>query len=298
MTVALEPGRFEKRVVGTLVKALFFRGRRAGPWPVPATLPHVKVRFRGNSGARLVGLHFTATQPRGIVVLAHPDRRYGKQWFIREGWVEWLLVNGFDALAFDFPVYGESHGGSTYLHDDVAAACRLARRLRPDVPVHVIGLSIGAFAAANAAPGLDFVESLVMESPYPTFEAWYSEAGGKGTAPAQNRLLGRLFPKTYRRIDAGANIGQAKPRRILVAGTREDEVTAIELTRKVAAAAPTDRTEYLELDGCKHLELFRDPRYRQAVLATLIGTAAKPATEPTTVPAATVRTHRAYTRAH
>lgn len=178
-----EPGTLEKRVVGALVKALFFRGRRGGPWEPPLGLDVSAVRFEGNSGARLHGWHVRHGAPRGIVVLAHPDRRYGKQWFAREGWLSWLHANGFESLCFDFPVYGESGGGSTYLHDDVAAACRLARRLRPGLPVHLVGLSIGAFAAINAAPRLDFVESMVLESPYPTFEAWYS--GGRPRATAR-----------------------------------------------------------------------------------------------------------------
>jgi alpha-beta hydrolase superfamily lysophospholipase len=270
-----EPSALEKRVVGALVKALFFRGRRGGPWEPPLGMDVTEVRFAGNSGARLHGWHVRHAAPRAIVVLAHPDRRYGKQWFAREGWLSWLHGNAFDSLAFDFPVYGESRGGSTYLHDDVAAACRQARRLRPGLPVHVVGLSIGAFASLNAAIGLDFVEGLVLESPYPTFEAWYDQGGRRGQADRAkghgkaNSLLGRLFPKTYRRIDAGANAPLVPARRILVAGTRDDEVTPIRLTRDVAARLPADRTASLELEGVAHLGLFQRPEYREAVLSIL-----------------------------
>lgn len=272
----VEPSAIEKRIVGALVKAVFFHGRRGGPWEPPLLLDVAEVRFKGNSGARLHGWHVRHPIPRGIVVLAHPDRRYGKQWFAREGWLAWLHEQGFDALCFDFPVYGQSGGGSTYLHDDVAAACRLARDLCPGLPVHLVGLSIGAFAALNAAPTLDFIDGLVLESPYPTFDAWYGggEAGkatgrakGHGTA---NALLGRLFPKTYRRIDAGANAANARARRILVAATRIDAVTPIALTRQVAAALPADRTRALELDEVPHLGLFQRAEYRQAVLDTLV----------------------------
>jgi hypothetical protein len=265
-----EPSPFEKRVVGALVKAFFFRGRRGGPWEPPLGMDVSTVRFAGNSGARLHGWHVRHAAPRGIVVLAHPDRRYGKQWFAREGWLSWLHDNGFDSLCFDFPVYGESGGGSTYLHDDVAAACRLARRLRPGIPVHLVGLSIGAFASLNAAPRLDFIDGLVLESPYPTFEAWYS--GGLDRAAGHGRLnslLGRTFPKTYRRIDAGANAGQARAKRILVAGTVDDEVTPIALTREVADRLPPERTTRFEAAGVRHLGLFSRPEYRQAILQTL-----------------------------
>ena len=265
-----EPSALEKRLVGALVKAVFFRGRRGGPWEPPLGLDVDQLRFRGNSGADLHAWHVRHGAPRGIVVLAHPDRRYGKQWFAREGWLSWLHAAGFEALCFDFPVYGQSRGGSTYLHDDVAAACRLARRLRPGLPVHLVGLSIGAFAAANAAAGLDFVESIVLESPYPSFEAWYSGGAGRAAGHgAANTMMGRMFPRTYRRIDAGANVARAKAPRILVAGVTDDEVTPIALTREMARRAPQGRTRYLELAGVRHLGLFGHPDYRAAVLATL-----------------------------
>jgi hypothetical protein len=265
-----EPSSAEKRVVGALVKTVFFRGRRGGPWEPPLGLDVRPVRFPGNSGARLHGWHVPHGAPRGIVVLAHPDRRYGKQWFARDGWLAWLHANGFESLAFDFPMYGQSRGGSTYLHDDVAAACRLARRLQPGLPVHLVGLSLGAFASANAQPVLDFLDGLVLESPYPTFDAWY--AGGSGRAAGHgtaNRVLGRLFPRTYRRIDAGANIAQSKARRILVAATASDHVTPVRLSRELSRRAPAERTRYFEAALPPHLGLFADPDYRAAVLATL-----------------------------
>jgi alpha-beta hydrolase superfamily lysophospholipase len=244
---------------------VFFRGRRGGPWEPPLGLDVSEVRFRGNSGARLHGWHSRHPAPRGIVVLAHPDRRYGKQWFAREGWLSWLREQGLDALAFDFPMYGRSRGGSVALHEDVAAACRLARRLRPGLPVHLVGLSLGAFAALNAAPGLD-LESLVLESPYPTFEAWYSGRGGGHERV--NALLGRLFPRSYRRIDAGANAARVRAR-VLVLASRADAVTPVALTREVAARLPAGRTRLLEVDGAPHLGLFQRPEAREAIRTAL-----------------------------
>src|SRR5688500_20321208 len=89
-----EPSALEKRVLGTLVRTLFFRGRRGGPWEPPLGMDVSEVGFEGNSGARLHGWYARHPSPRGIVVLAHPDRRYGKQWFAREGWRAWLHGHG------------------------------------------------------------------------------------------------------------------------------------------------------------------------------------------------------------
>jgi alpha-beta hydrolase superfamily lysophospholipase len=225
------PGRVERHLAGFLVRATLFRRRKAGSWEVPAGLPHRDLTFEGNTGARIAGRHFPAPHApaRGIVVLAHPDRRYGQHWFVREGWVEWLRAEGYACLTFDFSQYGRSRGGSTYLFEDLAAAARLARGLEPGVPVHVVGLSIGAFSAANASPDLDFIAGLVLESPYPSFGSWYAGDGHR-LGNAVMRGFNGAFPRTARLIQAD--------HRILVAATVDDEVTPVELTRQVARAAP------------------------------------------------------------
>ena len=265
------PSRTERRVVGWFVRSTLFRRRKANGWSVPAHLTHRDLRFEGNSGADLAGRHFPHPKPRGLVVLAHPDRRYGQFWFVKTGWIEWLHAQGFSALTFDFTNYGHSRGGSTYLFEDLVAACRLAHTLEPGVPIHVVGLSMGAFSAANASPELDFVESMVLESPYPSFNSWY-EGDGHAVGKAAMRLFDKTWPRTAALIQADRRIAASSARRILVAGSRSDTVTSIGLTRRVAAGAPTGRSDIFEADGIAHLELFeRVPAYRDAVLATLTG---------------------------
>jgi len=264
------PGPLERRLAGGLVRATLFRRRKAGHWEVPADLPYEDLTFEGNTGARIAGRHFSLAGAKGIVVLAHPDRRYGQYWFVREGWVQWLRANGYASLTFDFSQYGASRGGSTYLFEDLAAAAHVARDLEPGLPVHVIGLSIGAFSAANASPDLDFVQGLVLESPYPSFQSWYE---GDGHRLGQSLMQGfdKAFPRTARLIQADQRLRQAKARRILVVASRDDEVTPVGLSRRVAQAGPPGRTEYLELRGHPHLGLFRDEAYRAAILRTLAG---------------------------
>ncbi|MBI2076795.1 MAG: alpha/beta fold hydrolase [Euryarchaeota archaeon] len=270
------PSRLERRVVGAIVKRWF--GNRRAPLPeVPFDYDFEPIEFRGNGGARTRGRWFPLDGARGTVVLAHPDRRYGQHWFVRSGWIRFLQAAGYQALTFDFPMYGQSRGGSTYLHDDVLAAVDWAKG-RSSLPVHVVGLSLGAFAAANASPQMHDVESLVLESPYPTFNAWFARGPQRWAMDA----FDRAFPRTARRIQAHVNVANARPQRILVAASRSDRVTPIDLSRRVAAAAPPERTSYLELDGPGHLELLTaSAAYREAVLATLAGGApATPVLEP------------------
>jgi alpha-beta hydrolase superfamily lysophospholipase len=255
---------WERRAVGALVRAAFIHDRRGGPWPVPPGLAHEALALRGNTGASVAARWFPSRDGRGAVVLAHPDKRYAQHWFVREGWVAFLQGAGFDCLTFDFPAYGQSRGGSVYYPEDVLAAVEAARS-RARGPLHVVGLSMGAFAALNASPWMD-VEGLVLESPYPTFNAWYSRGPRRRAMDA----FDALFPRTSARIQGPANLARAKARRILVAAATEDRVTPVALSRAVAAAAPPERTTTLELPGLGHLALFREsPRYREAVLAAL-----------------------------
>lgn len=250
----------ERRLAGALVQTFWIRGRRGGPW-VPS-IKHSPLTFEGNTGARIAAHWFAAQQPRGAVVLAHPDKRYAKHWFVKEGYVEFLLANGYDVLTFDFTGYGESRGPATYYHEDVIAAARVAQHWAGGYPVHVLGVSMGAFAAANASPQLGFVRSLVLEAPYPSFNAWY----GKGAGYQAMRAFDALFPRSGRAIKADRNIVDAKPGRILIACSPQDEVTPAALSKRVAAANP--RAELLEVDA-PHLGFLQSEKYRAALLEAL-----------------------------
>lgn len=258
------PSALERRLTGAIIRTLWLRDRRGGPWFPPAHLKHTPVRFEGNTGASVAGTWFPAERPRGAVVLAHPDRRYAKHWFVKEGYVELLLSEGYDVLTFDFTGYGESHGPATYYHEDVLAAARFAQHWAGGYPVHVVGVSMGAFAAANASPRLDFVRSMVLESPYPSFNAWYS----KGPSYHAMRAFDAVFPASGRSIKADRNFARAAPERLLVAYSPRDDVTRPELSRAVADANP--KAALLEVDA-PHLGFLENTRYREALLATLAG---------------------------
>jgi pimeloyl-ACP methyl ester carboxylesterase len=254
----------ERRRVNRIWR-LLTRDRRGGPWPIPDWLPHEAFRFRGNGGADISARWFPAADAQGTVLLLHPDRRYAQHWFVNAGWIDALHARGYNALTFDFPHYGLSRGGGYYYLEDVLTAAEEAQRRTPHLPLHMIGLSLGAFGAANASPLVD-VHGLVLESPYPSFGAWYKRGPLRWAVDA----LERAAPMTASFIHADQSLARTRARRILVAATRDDDVTPPRLTRQVADAGPADRTTYLEVDGVPHLELFaQSAAYRDAVWSTL-----------------------------
>lgn len=251
--------------MGAIVKTLFHRGRKGARWSASPALAPRAVEIPSFDGATLSGTWFACGSPRGAVLLAHPDRRYGQHWFVREGWVHLLRAHGYEALTFDFPGYGGSRGPPTYHHEHVLAAARVAHEHAGGLPLHAVGLSLGAFAIANAAPRLD-AESLVLESPYPSFNAWY----GRGAAKWAMDFFDGVFPRTSASIQADRNLARARARRILVALAEEDEVTAPRLTEAMVERLPPGRARLVRVPGARHLEPFAaSAGYRAAILATL-----------------------------
>jgi alpha-beta hydrolase superfamily lysophospholipase len=253
---------WERRTAGWIVQRLWLRDRRGGPWDPPSDLDWEDVRFTGNTGARIAGRYFRALNAKGVVVTAHPDKRYAGHWFVRTGWVHLLTRSGLDVLTFDLTGYGNSHGPATYYAEDIHHAIRYIRRTRGDLPVHVFGVSMGAFAAAIASPWMHDVDGLVLESPYPNIARWY----GGGLGAVVSRAFDAVFRKTGRLLQADKRIKNAAAKRILVAASAVDDITPATLSKTVAQNAPADRTRYIELDEAPHLHLYESDDYRRAVL--------------------------------
>ncbi|HWH08491.1 MAG TPA: hypothetical protein VNX21_04770, partial [Candidatus Thermoplasmatota archaeon] len=129
----------------------------------------------------------------------------------------------------------------------------------------VVGVSMGAFAAANASPRMPWVESLTLESPYPSFNAWY---GGRREARIM-AWFDRAFPRSSAAIQADRNVAYAVQKRVLVAYAERDDVTPPSLSRAVGERAPRDRTVVLPVAGVPHLGLIDAPEYREALLKHL-----------------------------
>ncbi len=254
----------ERRVVGWIVQRLWLGNRRGGPWDPPPDLEWDDISFPGNTGARITGRYFKSNRPRGVVVAVHPDKRYGGHWFVRIGWVHHLTRAGLDVLTFDLTGYGGSQGPSTYYAEDVHCAIRFATKRNGHLPVHVFGVSVGAYAAAIASPWMENVEGLVLESPYPDTTAWY----GAGIGALISRMFNAVFRKTARYLQADNRIQNSAARQILVVASTDDTVTPPHLSRRVAQSAPTGRTRYLELTGFQHLGFHDSEEYKEAVLRT------------------------------
>lgn len=258
--------RWERLAINRLIPLAFGMDRRAGPWADGPVAERIVVE--STHGTRLLARWYPtpAATPKGVVVAIHPDKRYGGHYFVRSPWLELLHEAGLDVVTFDLPGYGPEAEGHPYYHEHAAAVIGAVRHHAGALPVHVLGVSLGAYVAVNALALLapDEVSGVVLESPYPTFRAWY----GAGPFAALLGLFERTFRRTYRAIDAERNAAELRAARVLVGIAGGDEVTTPTLSQRVARALP-EGARVLEIEGLGHLQLVgASATFREAVLET------------------------------
>ena len=117
-------------------------------------------RTVNNGPIELHGWHFNTTKPlRGTIIYLHgvSDNKYSS-----ENMAKLFTPLGFDVLAYDSRGHGESGGEfctyGYYEKEDVALIAQQAR----SGPLTLIGSSMGAAVAMQAAPLLPNVESIVL----------------------------------------------------------------------------------------------------------------------------------------
>lgn len=165
----------------------------------PSWLDAKVIRFSSDSGSTIHGWLAAAAEPRAAIVLLHPVRGNRRSML---GRARFLTDSGLSVLLIDLQAHGESGGDQiTFGHLeslDAAAAVSYMRDSTPDVPLLVLGASLGGAAALLADPRLP-VDGLIVEAVYPTVEI-----------AVRNRL--RIRMGRFGELFAPMLLAQLKPR--------------------------------------------------------------------------------------
>lgn len=245
---------------------------RVGPPPVDLGAEVVQVPVP--IGPPLAAWYVPAPEGAPGVVLLHgvTDSRLrlvGRARLLRDA--------GYAVLLVDLPGHGESPGdrigyGWPERHAAVASVVAL-RRLRPDAPVGVVGISLGGAAATLAGPALD-ADAVALEMVYPSFRAAVGNRVRRYTGPLAAvltpALVGQARPRigvpadSLRPVAAIARLGAP----VLVIGGAEDPFTPAAETEALYAAA-ADPKELWMVEGGGHEDLLEvaPEAYRQRVVA-------------------------------
>lgn len=238
-------------------------------------LPIESISLPSKSGSTISGWHIRSQLSKGVVVLLHGIRANRLDMLDR---ARFLSNEGYSIVMIDLQAHGESKGESItlgYLEKfDVEAAITFARKVHPQEPVGVIGVSLGAASAVLASP-LN-VDALILESMYPDIKsAIYNRVrtrlGVFATLPAE-LLLAQLgprlgiLPSDLRPIDLIKHVGSPV---YIISGTFDTHTKASE-SHLLFDLAPNPKEIWL-VEGAGHVDLyeFSGGAYADSVLRFL-----------------------------
>jgi alpha-beta hydrolase superfamily lysophospholipase len=246
------------------------------PVAMPENLAVESVSFPSNSGATIHGWLVESETNRAVVILQHGI--HGSRADV-VGRARFLSAAGYAVLMFDFQSHGESIGSHItfgYLESrDAQAAVAFAKARFPGKPIGVIGLSLGAAAAALAEPPLE-VQAFVFEMMYPTVvEATKDRIAMRFGPPG--RLLSPLLTAQLKwRIGCTTddlrpivNVGKISAPKLFIAGTEDRDTTLAESKEIFAHAA--EPKMFTPFEGARHEDLltFAPDQYKRIILEFL-----------------------------
>jgi len=140
--------------------------------PIPPDVCAEDVYFSSRDGTRLHGLHMAGRPGCPVLLLCHG---YFKS--VAEPFELACQLNrlGYQVLLIDFRACGLSGGRFTTLGYrevfDVLGAVDYLRARLGDLPIGVLGISMGAVAAIMAAAGCPHIKAMVVDSAYADLES-------------------------------------------------------------------------------------------------------------------------------
>ena len=145
-----EIGRFETACIKVMMPVLF---RSVYGWRNKDAAAEQGERFdiHGVDGSILKAIRFTTARApaKGIVLLCHPFLKYGMDYFVKNNYHEWLNDAGYDVVAFNFKGFGTSSVSGIAFSDDVQSAAQWIAERQPELPLHLLGVSFGAYHSVH-----------------------------------------------------------------------------------------------------------------------------------------------------
>lgn len=223
--------------------------------------PQVEMEFESLDGLRLKGWWIPADEPTGVAVLSH-GYIMNRSELATVAYTLWR--QGVSCLLIDFRAHGRSEAATCTMgyseRQDVIAAARWARAKAPDLPLVLIGSSMGSAASAFAlAEDPTIADALVLDSSYSRLASasigWWRFLGGKVLAffLAPVALVAipfvRLNPFL---VDVGKALEEIDKPVLILHGTADKLATPKEAKRNFARCKGA--CEIVWLEGCDHAE--------------------------------------------
>ncbi|MGK0252388.1 MAG: alpha-beta hydrolase superfamily lysophospholipase, partial [Gammaproteobacteria bacterium] len=126
--------------------------------------PFEEVFLDGDDAASLNGIHFRATDPKGVILYFHGNAGDLQRW----GEITQSFVPlGYSVIVMDYRNYGKSRGlmSEQVLYDDADTWYAFAKAQYPQTPIALYGRSLGTTFAAYLGSRHE-TKNVILETPF------------------------------------------------------------------------------------------------------------------------------------
>ena len=247
--------------------------------PADYGLSYEEVTFTSTDGVALSGWYLPGGSRQAVVACGHGLFRSRREVLDRAAF---FRQQGYDTLIFDFRRHGKSAGERVTLgfqeRRDFEGAVEFLEKRRPEAPVVVYGVSMGAVAALLAARETKAVSAVVADSPFLNIEHTVSHhvklIFGLPRFPFASALLwfleirGGFDREDFDLEAAAAELGD---RPLLVIAGGDDHRMPPGLQKRVAEASKSLLNRFVVIEGAGHGAAYRvaTTAYQAALLSFL-----------------------------
>lgn len=208
---------------------------------------------------------------KGAVLLCHPMGVSAKGFWLRYGHASLLRQAGYHVMVFDFNGFGESHSTNMEFPLDVLAAGDALATEYPDLPIALIGASLGGAMSvcAMSNPQHPF-KAAVIESAFPTLLHFWKQYPIPKLALHLIQLIYPQGEKRVRPIHAAKSL-KGQPNMLLIYG-EADQYTPVKHGKILFEALKNQTaTEFWAVEGAKHTHAYaaKPNEYKERVLSFL-----------------------------
>jgi alpha-beta hydrolase superfamily lysophospholipase len=233
--------------------------------PADYGLPFEEVSFPSTDGVAVSGWFLPGGTRKSVVACGHGMFRSRREVLDRAAF---FRQQGYDTLVFDFRRHGASGGELMTLgyqeRWDFEGAVEFLREKRPDAPVVLYGVSMGAGAALLAARETPAVAAVVADSPFLNVEHTVVHhvklIFGLPRFPFASALLWFLemrggFDREDFDLEAASAALGDRPLLVLAGG--EDRRMPLDVQKRVAEASKSPLSRLVSFDGAGHGAAYR-----------------------------------------
>ena len=264
-----------KNAAYRLFKKPFF-GRFVRPWRWPDSVDQhhwQRLSVESQSGAIIAALLAPAhtLQAKGAILMSHPMGVVAKGFWMKYGHAELLRQAGYHVMVFDLNGFGESTSTTMDYPLDVLAAGQALQARYPDLPVAVVGASMGAAMSvcAMAQPEHPF-KAAVLEAAFPTLLHFWSRYPIPKLGIQLSKVVYPAGERSLRPTHAAEHL-VGSPALLMIYGDA-DEFTPIKDGELLwQALRHRTQTEFWQVPGAKHTHAYaaQPKEYAEKVIGFL-----------------------------